>query len=141
MAEATPDAKRLVNAYEDIWNERDYAKIQDVVSESFVMYDPAAPGGEVHGRDGLETFIDEVVSAFPDFRVTVIDMLVGEDTVMDEAKYTMTHEGEFDGIPPTGKEVEIRGMSIHRIQDGKVEEHRVYINQQELLDQLGLTED
>lgn len=141
MAQTRQEAERIVNAYEALWNDRDYAAIPDLVSESFVMYDPVAPGGEVHGRDGLEEFIRETVSAFPDFQVTVVELLADGNLVLDEAEYTMTHEGELNGIPPTNREVEIRGMSKHLVEDGQLEEHWVYIDRQELFDQLGLTEE
>lgn len=141
MAEATPESEQLVNAYVEMWNGQAYSKIPDLVSESFVMYDSAAPEGEIHGPDGLEEFMREVVAGFPDFEVTILDALSTEDTVMYEGKITMTHEGEFDGIPPTEREVELREMSKFHIADGKVQEHRVYFDQQEIFEQLGLTDE
>ena len=138
MTEPTTDAERLAMDLIDVWNERQYARIPDVVSESFVMHDPAAPGGAVHGADGLETFIRGVVSGFPDFHVSVSDMLSGDDLVMYEATITMTHEGEFDGIPPTGRAVEIGEMSTVRIGDDGVDIHSTYFDQQDVLEQLGL---
>lgn len=148
MAEATTEAEQLVNAYVDVWNEQDYARIPDLVSESFVMHDPAAPeegvpgpAGEVHGPDGLEAFIRGVIAGFPDFHVTVLDSLSSDELVMYEGEITMTHEGEFDGIPPTGRTVEIREMSKYRVANGKIQEHHVYFDQQDIFEQLGLTDD
>lgn len=106
MAEATPESEQLVHAYVDVWNEQDYTKIPDLVSESFVMHDPPAPeegvpgpAREVHGPDGLKAYIHGVIAGFPDWHVTVLDMLSGDDLVMYEGEITMTHEGEFNGIP------------------------------------------
>lgn len=148
MAEATPEPERIVNAYVDMWNERDYARIPDLVAESFVMYDAAAPAegvagpeGEVHGRDGLEAFMRGVAAGFPDFELTILDTVSRDDLVMYEAEIAMTHEGEFDGIPPTGRTVEMREMSKCRVEDGVVREHRVYFDQQEVFEQLGLADD
>jgi steroid delta-isomerase-like uncharacterized protein len=148
MAEATTDAKQIVNAYVSLWNERDYAKIPELVSEEFVMHDPGAPeeevpgpAREVHGPDGLEMFIRGVTAGFPDFHVSIGDTLSSDELVMCEGKITMTHEGEFDGIPPTRRKVEVREMSKYRIADGKIQEHRVYFDQREVFDQLGLTEE
>ena len=141
MTQAPIDTEQLAREYASVWNERKYAKIPDVVSESFEMYDPAAPGGVVRGRDGLEQFIRAVVSGFPDFHVTILDMLSSEDRVMYEAEMSMTHEGEFDGVPPTGEEVELRYMGKIKTAGGKVQEHRIYFDQQELFEQLGLTDD
>lgn len=127
--------------YVAAWNERAYARIPDLVSESVVAYNPSAPGGELHGRDGLEAFMYGVVDAFPDFRVTVHEMVADGDVVMYEADLTMTHEGEFDGIPPTGEEVELREMASYRVTGGEIQEYRVCFDRQSFLEQLGLVEE
>lgn len=139
MAQTTTDAEEVVRAYEDLWNNRAYSKIPEIVSESFVHRDPAV--GEVRGHDGLEAFIREIKTGFPDFQLEIINLLASEQIVMDEAKFTMTHEGEFNDIPPTGREVEFRGMAINRIEDGKLQEHRQYYDRQDFFQQLGLVDE
>ena len=141
MARATRDAEGTVRAYVDVWNERDYSKIPEVVSESVSVYNPTAPGGEVHGRDGLEAFMRGVVAGFPDFHVVVHDVVSNDDLVMYDATLTMTHEGEFDGIPPTGREVEVPEMAKYHVADDKVREYRVCFDQQAVFEQLGLTDE
>lgn len=123
----------------DLWS-GDFSKL-DVASESVAIYDPAAPGGEVHGRDALESYIRKLHTAFPDFTMDMHenDMLTSDDVVMIEWTGTGTHEGEFAGIPPTGREFRVIGMSKILISDGKVQEDRIYFDPRELLDQLGLT--
>lgn len=143
-----PDAvapDELATAYVAMWNERDVAAISDLVSEQFVMYDPAAPAegvpgpkGEVHGREGLRQFVELLATAFPDFEVTVLDMLAGPDLVMYEVRLTMTHDGPLGSIPPTGHRVDIRGASILRLSDGKIDEHRFHTDMTDSLEQLGL---
>lgn len=140
MTEATTESERILDAYASIWNEQKYAEIPDVVSESFVLHDPAAPGGVARGRDGLEQVIRAVAAGFPDFHVTFLDMLSSEDRAMYEAEMSGTHEGEFAEIPPTGEDIELRYMGKIDIADDKVEEHRVYVDMQEIFQQLGLTE-
>jgi steroid delta-isomerase-like uncharacterized protein len=141
MARATRDAEGTVRAYVDVWNERDYSKIPEVVSESVSVYNPTAPGGEVHGRDGLEAFMRGVVAGFPDFHVAVHDVVSNDDLVMYDATLTMTHEGEFDGIPPTEREVEVSEMAKYHVADDKVREYRVCFDQQAVFEQLGLTDE
>ncbi len=147
MAAATPASEQLAREYlSDIWNERAYAEIPDLVSESFVMYDPAAPAdpvpgpkGEVHGPDGLEMFIRGVVAGFPNFEVTVRRMLSDDEVVMYDGELGMSHEGAFYGAPPTGRRIEVRYMGMITVAGGLVEEHRVYPPMLEITDQLGLT--
>lgn len=141
MTEVKQDPVQVVDAYADLWNEQDYTTIPDVVSESFVLYDGIAPGGEVHGHDGLKEWMRAFTSAFPDFHVETIDAIVDGNTVVVEGIYTMTHEGEFNGIPPTGRDVELRAMAKFLVEDGKVKEHREYHDNQQILEQLGVTEE
>lgn len=131
--------KQLLSDYLEVWN-GDFSKLT-VVSESVTVYDPSAPGGEVHGRDALEAFLRELRAGFPDFQLTIDVMLVSDDVVMGEWTFTGTHDGEFNDIPPTEREIELTGMEKILIADSKVEEHRIYYNLQELSKQLGLTED
>jgi steroid delta-isomerase-like uncharacterized protein len=133
-------------AYVDMWNERDYSAVPRLVSETFVMYDPAAPAegvpgpkGEVHGRAGLRQFVEFVTTAFPDFEITILDLLAGEDLVMYEVRLTMTHEGPLGGVPPTGRRVDVRGVSVLRLDGGVVREHRFHANMADVAEQLGLT--
>lgn len=141
MTEATTEAEQLAREYKDLWNEQAYSKIPEVVSESFVLYDETAPGGEVRGPDGLEEWMRQFTSAFPDFHVEILDMLASEEMIMAEATYTMTHEREFNGIQPTEREVELRAMAKFVVEDGKITEHREYHDRQEILEQLGVTEE
>jgi predicted ester cyclase len=60
---------------------------------------------------------------------------------MKEWTVTATHDGEYSGIPPTNREVEISGMAKILTENGKVVEDRLYYDLQEVFDQLGLTEE
>ena len=140
MAEVTSDAERTVRAHAEMWNDQDPSKIPDVVSESYVEYNPAAPEGEIRGRDGLAEWMDEITSAFPDFEAELLDVVADEETVVAEVAFRMTHEGEFDGIPPTGREITFRGMGKFRVEDGTVQELRNYFDTQTFFDQLGVAE-
>jgi steroid delta-isomerase-like uncharacterized protein len=139
MSEATRTHEQLVRAYAALWNEQDYAGIPDVVSESYVH---TGPVGEVHGHDGLEGLMREFTAAFPDFHVEVVDVIVDEDgeTAVAEGRYTMTHEGTFDGIEPTHRSVEVSALAKLGIEDGRIDEHREFHNQLEILEQLGVVE-
>ncbi|KTG30301.1 ester cyclase [Haloferax profundi] len=140
------ESELAANAYVNMWNDRDYEAIPRLVSDTFVMYDPAAPAkgvpgpkGEVHGRDGLRQFMELITTAFPDFEITVLDMLTGEDVAMYEVQLTMTHDGPLGGLPPTGRRVEIRGVSILHLDAGTIDEHVFHTDMNEVGAQLGLT--
>jgi steroid delta-isomerase-like uncharacterized protein len=130
--------EQVIADYVDLW-QGDFTKL-DVLAESIDLYDPGVPGGELHGRDAFESFLRELRAGFPDFAVHVEDVLAGDGVVMWESTVTGTHEGEFYGIPPTGREMTVIGMSKTLIADGRVQEDRIYYDSREMSEQLGHTE-
>ena len=138
MARSTPEIEHILNDYEDVWY-GDFSKL-DVVSETVSVHGPDDPDGAVHGRDAFESYVREFRTAFPDFNVVVEERLVREPVVMIEWTATGTQEGEFVGDPPTDREFEIMGVSKILIEDGNVQEERLYYDFREMLEQLGLPE-
>jgi steroid delta-isomerase-like uncharacterized protein len=128
-----------MNDYLALWR-GEYSKI-DSVSDSFVAYEPSAPGGEVHGQDALEAYIRELRIAFPDSTITPEALLEDAEMVMTEWTATGTHEGEFNGLPPTGHTFGHKGMSKFVIADGKIQEERMYYDTREIAEQLGFLEE
>jgi steroid delta-isomerase-like uncharacterized protein len=136
MAEtAPPDAEQLISDYDDLWS-GDLSKL-DMVSESISFYYPL---GEAHGKDAVEEEIREMKTGFPDVTIQTDEMLAGDDIIMHELTWTGTHEGEFNDISPTGREVEVKAMVKLVLEDGKIKEDRTYFDSQDVLAQLGVTE-
>jgi steroid delta-isomerase-like uncharacterized protein len=137
----------LASAYVDLWNDREYATISDLVSEQFVLYDPATtaydipgPDGEAHGRTGLRQVIEASSGAFSDFNITPLWMLTdGAALVVYEARLTGTHDGMLGPVPPTGRRLDLRIMSKLEFDGEYVDEHRAYVDTTVVLEQLGLT--
>jgi steroid delta-isomerase-like uncharacterized protein len=120
------------------WENGDSSKV-DVVSESLDIYNPGLDGGEVHDRESYAAYLREGRSAFPDMQIAIEEIVASGDTVMAEVRITGTHEGEFKGLPPTGRSVHIRGMGKFSITDGTVEECHLYYDSREMATQLGMT--
>lgn len=133
----TNQHEQLLREYVALWN-GDYSKF-DIVDEEFSFYDPAHPDGEVHGKGEFEEFVRHVHSAFPDWTLEkhMDEMLTSENVVMLEWTASGTHEGEFYGVPPSGRRFEVEGMAKTIIEDGTLQDDYIYFNQKEMLDQLG----
>ncbi len=95
------------------------------------IVDPDAPDNERPPGSGypqpklIETFRQfaaDAHAAFPDMRITVEDMLAEDDRVAARVVMRGTHQGELQGIAPTGKRVQVRAMDMFRIADGKIVE-------------------
>lgn len=63
-----------------------------------------------------------IVGGFPDVHVTVEDLLADGDKVIERTSVQSTHEGEFNGIPATGKTVNWTEIHIYRLENGQVAE-------------------
>lgn len=129
----------LIRDYTELWN-GDFSKL-DVVAESVYVRVPSLSDGEIHGRDAFEAYLRELRTGFPNWHVTVDDTLASDGVVMKEWTVTATHEGEYNGIPPTERTIDISGMGKILIANGKVQEDHLYYDFHELIEQLGLTEE
>lgn len=136
MATTTTEAERLVTEYVRIWNEREFSELDDVVAESFTFTSPTA--GTIEGRENVKAYADAVVNGFSDFEITVHEMLSSDHLVMAESTLSGTHDGEFDGIPPTRETFDVQDMAKFVVEDGLLQEERTYFDQQNFLGQLGL---
>lgn len=85
----------------------------------------SGPAEEAHGSAGLEAFIRWLAAGSPDFQITILELLAGDEIAVDEVRFTGTHKGAIHGIPPTDRSVGLQLMGTLRIEDGRVTEHRV----------------
>ncbi|WP_222916913.1 ester cyclase [Natrinema sp. SYSU A 869] len=139
MAKTTLDAEQLVSQYVEIWNDQEFSRLSDVVAESFTFTSPTT--GTIEGRENVEAYARDVVAGFPDFEITVHEMLADETLVMAEGTLSGTHEGAFDGIEPTHETLELRDMARFVVEDGKLQEERAFFDRYEFLEQLGLVDE
>jgi steroid delta-isomerase-like uncharacterized protein len=72
---------------------------------------------------GWEGFLQGFAAAFPDCQITVDGSVEEPDSVASRWTITGTHEDEFQGVPPTGRQVAIAGVDFSRVVDGKIAEH------------------
>jgi predicted ester cyclase len=73
---------------------------------------------------------------FPDLRATVEDALTEGDRAAARVKVTGTHDGEYMGIPASGKRIEIETIDIVRVADGKCVEHCGITDNMSLMQQI-----
>jgi predicted ester cyclase len=97
------------------------AAFDEMVAENVV--DHYAPPGLPPGREGWKLNRRLFQAAFPDGRWEIADIVAEGDLVFVRAPFTGTQQGEFFGIPPTGKHVAIGSIHICRVKDGLVVEH------------------
>lgn len=123
------------NIVERAWNQGDLTVIDERVSEGYVGH---AGDQTVEGRAHWKRQITAFRSAFPDLVATVEDQIAEGDTVVTRWSARGTHEGEFQGIPPTGHLVTMTGINIDRIVNGQLVERWATFDRLGMMQQLGV---
>jgi steroid delta-isomerase-like uncharacterized protein len=121
---------------EDAFNGRDLDLLDEIVAEGFANHDPPFPG-LAPGREGLKQAFGGFWSAFPDIRATTVQLVADEDKVATVVTLAGTHQGELMGLPPTGREVNVRVVEIFRLVGGEITERWGVVDRSALLTQLG----
>jgi len=106
--------------YEEFWCKSNVDAVDELVDPDFV--DHQWPADWPQGLEGLKMLIRNLRKAFPDMHETVEDIIAEGDKVVGRFTLHGTHNGEFLGIPPTGKRVKMDGIDILRIKNGKIVE-------------------
>jgi predicted ester cyclase len=97
------------------------------------------PTGEMVDLEGLKGFAVTFREAFPDWHSTFDELVAEGDTVAERWTGRGTHQGELQGIPPTGRRVEVPGSVFYRIVGGTIVEFRGQLDMLSLMQQLGTT--
>ena len=105
-------------SYFDAVNRRDVDGMLEHWTEDGVV--DLVPIGILRGQDEIAAFFREMFAAFPDAETTVARVAAGQNEVAVEWRMTATFTGApFQGIEPTGRPVELRGVDMIEIADGK----------------------
>ena len=138
-AMSTVDWARIAHDLVEIWNNGRFELVDEIIAPDYVRHDPALPG-PVYGPEGFTRYIQAITHSFPDGNTTVEDLVIAQDGKEIAMRYTWraSHTVDFMGIPPTGKRVEMHGISILRAENGKVVECWDGYDSLSLLRQLGV---
>jgi steroid delta-isomerase-like uncharacterized protein len=128
-------AATMRRAY-DLLNAGDIDGFGDLLADDFVEHEEL-PGLEA-GKEGVKSFFRVYRAAFPDLHMSAEDVLPSGDKVVARARATGTHEGEFMGMPATGKRVDVQLVDIIRFgDDGLAHEHWGVFDAMTMMQQLG----
>ncbi len=130
------DIQRLVDSVIEFWNTGNPEVAKRLYAENAERRDPnkAEPA---RGPQEIARYVAEIHTGFPDFKLEIKQRVAEADRLVTQWTCTGTHKGEFQGISATGKRIEITGLALVRIENGKVAEERVYFDRLTMLEQLG----
>ncbi|MGH2618564.1 MAG: ester cyclase [Thermomicrobiales bacterium] len=126
--------KALVRRFVDeFWSRGNLDAADALMARDAVIHEPVAGTPE-----DLKAVATAMRAAFPDWHSTVEEMIVEGDRLVERWTGRGTHQGEFQGIPPTGKTVAVPGVVFYRIAGGKIVEFRGHFDRLSLLEQIGV---
>lgn len=119
---STENAALLRRWFDEVWNQGRTDAVDEMFSADGIAYGLGEAGVDVRGPAAFKPFVERMRGAFPDFALTIEDTVAEGDRVAARWTARMTHRGDHLGIPATGKEVIITGMTIVRVRDGQIVE-------------------
>lgn len=136
------DPKDLIRRFvEELWNERrldvaDAIFAKDCVTHQLRSGEPA--DGVPRGPQAIKEHVMGWIASFPDLRFNIEQMLSEGDRVAMQLLMEGTHQGPWLGIPASGKKMQIRMFTIHRVVQGKIVEDWVLVESLGLFQQVGV---
>ena len=136
-APITPTPAEVARAAFDAVSSKDLDGIVALGAPGYV--DDIVAVGEITGHDAIRAFFRETFEAFPDFDMTVDRIVADETTAVVQWHVTGTFTGgPFQGILPTGRRIELRGVDVMEIADGLIRHNTIYYDGAGFARQIGL---
>ena len=131
------DNKTLVRDFIDaLFTDGDLSATDTFLAPSFVNHDP--PVGVTPDAEGMRTAGAMFRKAFPDWHSELHALIAEDDIVVERFTASGTQKGELMGVAPTGRHIELQGINIFRVRDGRITERWGRLDELALLQQLGL---
>ena len=124
MSEQREELKAFMRRwFEEVWNKGREEAIDEMFAEDGVAHGLDDGTGEpLRGASGFKPFFHNFRNAFPDIQVVVEDLIAEGDKVAARCRVRATHAGDSLGFAATQRPMEITGIAIVRIADGKIVE-------------------
>jgi steroid delta-isomerase-like uncharacterized protein len=130
------DTFALFTRREAAWRARDASALTADHAPDGVVVSPT--GGVLEGLVEIERIYRVWFTAFPDLIFSTEDLIVDENRVALLCRITGSHSGEFFGMPPTGRRIEVSGAFIYRLENGRIVHERRILDFTGLLVQVGV---
>ncbi|MCR2804379.1 ester cyclase [Paenibacillus soyae] len=123
------NAETVSRFIEAFWNQSDFDAVDRFLSDDYQEH-------SYQSKEGLKKFAATILEAFPDKRYTVEEVIGQGDKVLVRMTVKGTHQGVFFGTVPTGNTIDVTLYRQYRVVDGKIAEHRGWIDMVTMWDQI-----
>jgi predicted ester cyclase len=128
------DETQIRRVFAEGINQQKLEVFDELLAPNYVNHSMPAPAP---GVEGFKMVVGMFLNAFPDFRVEVSDVICEGDFFSSRGYFTGTHQGDFQGIAPTGKAINAAYVDIWRAENGKLVENWVNLDMVGMMQQLG----
>jgi steroid delta-isomerase-like uncharacterized protein len=139
---AMDDPKQLINRFvEELWNERRLDVADAIFAKDCVTHQlrSGVPADAVpRGPEAIKEHVTSWIASFPDLHFSIEQMLREGDRVVMQLLMEGTHQGAWLGIPASGKKMQIRMFTVHRLVQGMIVEDWVLVESLGVFQQLGV---
>jgi predicted ester cyclase len=125
--------KIIIDYMNEVWNKKNLSVIDKVFSGSAIIHSPL---GEFSNPLEMQTIVEKWTKAIPDMRVTLLNIVEENGLVIAHWMSKGTHQKELNGIPPKGNPLEYQGISMYRMDKGKVIEYWAFIDSWAIIKQM-----
>jgi steroid delta-isomerase-like uncharacterized protein len=134
MSEENKDFVR--RGWEEVANQKNMDALEEFYAADAVWHEP---GQVLQGLEEIRQYVALNFAAFPDVNFTIEDVIAEGDKVVTRWTVRGTHQGETEEYgPPTGRQIELEGLTISRIEGGKIVEEWERFDNLSFMQQLGL---
>ena len=126
---------KIIQAY-DTFNKYEFDKMDEYIDVNYIEHTPDP--GQKQGLEGLKEAFTNMKKGYPDYKLTVNDIIVNGDKASVLVTFTGTNSGEFMGMKPTGKSVNVQGIDYLYFKNSKATDHWGFIDVNKLMQQLGM---
>jgi steroid delta-isomerase-like uncharacterized protein len=124
--------------YREVWREAKDETIFEIIAPNATLHGQTGSTDAIQGPEGFLAFAQRIREAFPDTEVAVEDVFSVDDKVAVRWVASGTHTGSGLGVAPSGKRISVTGMTIAKIQNGKIVEGWDNWDRLAMLEQIGV---
>ena len=131
-----------VKTYQEAWSQFFDERNMEIINNEYFTEDVTVviPGDNIIGIEGTKNYYGNFLTGFSDAEFTFVDIFGQGDKLVKHWNFRGTHDGDFFGIPPTGKSLNLYGTTLILMEDGKIRQEQNFFDNLDMLTQLGLME-
>ncbi len=141
LEKAQTTLEENITMYESVWDKVINGRQIDLINEDYFDKDVVVLGtseGDLTGLENFKTYYSNYVIGFSDAEFTIVDIFGQGDKIVKHWNFKGTHDGDFFGVLPTGKKVDVSGTTLVKMKNGKIASEQDYFDLLDFYTQLGL---